>query len=129
MKENDFFTADSQDKWTIMDVENLFPQTGLHKAEGKEQDQALGTCMGNSGVPKGKRDGAVATPPVGSGHSSERPLRCHTPAWDGGCPLCRSLVGTQWGSILQTRKLRLNRREGLVQVTLQETRSLIADVS
>lgn len=35
------FPAESQDKWTITNAENLFPQAELHKAEGREQDKGL----------------------------------------------------------------------------------------
>lgn len=35
------FPAESQDKWTITNAENLFPQAELHKAEDREQDKGL----------------------------------------------------------------------------------------
>lgn len=49
------FPAESQDKWTITNAENLFPQTELHKAEDREQDRGLrGSVWGSlEEFPKG----------------------------------------------------------------------------
>lgn len=39
---------------TIIDPENLFPQTDSHKAEDQEQAGAVGVCTGSSGgAPQG----------------------------------------------------------------------------
>lgn len=109
------FVAESQDKWTITDVKYLFPQTELHKAEGKERGRQR----------RGSAWRLLEEYPEEMTQKEQwrlllLVLDTHlqdpsdvTPSWGRGHLLCRSCVGpgqggSWWGSILQTRELRLN---------------------